>query len=142
MAQAKKGDQVKVNFTGKLDDGSVFVNTTDAEPLEFKLGEGRIIPGIENAVEGMNVGDTKSIKVSPDEGFGQRRDELVQQVGREMFPKEVEPKVGQNFEIPQPQGKPMVVRVVDVTDQSVTLDSNHPLAGKELDFDLELLEIT
>ncbi len=142
MAQAKRGDSVKINFTGKLENGSVFANTADSEPLEFKLGEGRIIPGIENAVEGMNVGESKSVKVPPAQAYGQRREELVEKVGRDKFPKDIEPKVGQKFEIPQQQGQPMVVRVVDVSEQTVTLDGNHPLAGEDLTFDLELLEIT
>ncbi len=141
MAQAKTGDSVKINFTGKLEDGSVFANTADKEPLEFKLGEGRIIPGIENAVEGMNVGESKTVKVPPEQAYGQRREELVEEVGRDKFPKDVEPKLGQKFEVPQREGQPMVVRVVDVSEQIVTLDGNHPLAGKDLTFDLKLLEI-
>jgi len=142
MAQAKKGDSVKINFTGKLEDGSVFANTAGSEPLEFKLGEGKIIPGIENAVEGMNVGESKSVEVPPEDAYGQRREELIQEVSRDKFPKNIEPKVGQKFEVPQQQGQPMVVRVVDTSEQSVTLDANHPLAGKDLTFDLELLEVS
>jgi len=141
MTQAKKGDSVKVNFIGKLEDGSVFANTADSEPLEFKLGEGKIIPGIETAVEGMNVGDSKSVKVPPEQAYGQRREELVEEVSRDKFPKDVEPKVGQKFEVPQQQGQPLVVRVVDTSEQTVTLDGNHPLAGRDLTFDLQLLEV-
>lgn len=141
MAQAKAGDRVKINFTGKLEDGSVFVDTAGSEPLEFKLGEGNIIPGIENAVEGMSVGEARTVKVTPEQAYGQRRDELVEEVGRDKFPKDVEPQVGQRFEVPQQQGQPMVVRVIDVSEQTVTLDGNHPLAGKDLTFELELLEI-
>jgi peptidylprolyl isomerase len=142
MAQAKKGDSVKINFTGKLEDGSVFANTADGEPLEFKLGEGKIIPGIENAVEGMNVGESKSVEVPPEDAYGQRREELIQVVSRDKFPKNVEPRVGQQFEVSQQQGQSMVVRVVDTSEQSVTLDGNHPLAGRDLTFDLELLEVS
>lgn len=141
MAQAQKGDSVKINFTGKLDDGSIFAGTADDEPLEFKLGEGRILTGIENAVVGMDVGETKSVTVPPEEGFGQRRAELIQEVGREDLPKGIDPKVGQRFQIPQPQGQPMELMVVEVTQETVTLDGNHPLADKELTFDLELVEI-
>ena len=141
MTQAKKGDSVKVNFTGRLEDGSVFANTADSKPLEFKLGEGKIIPGIENAVEGMNVGESKSVKVPPEQAYGQRREELVEEVSRDKFPKDVEPKVGQQFEVPQQQGEPMVVTVVGTSEQTVTLDGNHPLAGRYLTFDLELLEV-
>ena len=141
MAQAKAGDKVKINFTGKLEDGSVFANTADSEPLEFQLGEGNIIPGVEKAVEGMNVGESKTVKVPPEQAYGQRRDELVEEVGRDKFPKEIELQVGQKFDIPQQEGQPMVVRVVDVSEQTVTLDGNHPLAGRDLTFELELIEI-
>ena len=141
MAQAEAGDRVKINFTGKLEDGMVFANTADSEPLEFQLGEGNIIPGVEKAVEGMNVGESKTVKVPPEQSYGQRRDELVEEVGRDKFPKDVEPQVGQKFEVPQQEGQPMVVRVVDVSEQTVTLDGNHPLAGRDLTFELELIEI-
>ncbi|HIJ71303.1 MAG TPA: peptidylprolyl isomerase [Planctomycetes bacterium] len=141
MAQAETGDIVKINFTGKLEDGSIFADTADSEPLEFKLGEGSIIPGIENAVEGMNVGESKSVTISPDQAYGQRQDKLVAGIDRDKFPKDVEPKVGQKFEIPQPQGQSMVVRVVDVSEQTVTVDGNHPLAGRDLTFELQLLDI-
>ena len=141
MAQAKKGDNVKINFTGKLEDGSIFADTAEGKPLEFKLGEGGILPGIENALEGMNVGESKSVTIPPEEAYGHRREELVQEVSRDKFPTNVEPQVGQRFEIPQPQSRPMVVEVINVSEQTVTLDGNHPLADKELTFDLELVEI-
>ena len=141
MAQAKTGDTVKIHFTGKLEDGTVFSSTANREPLEFELGEGRIIPGIEKAVEGMNVGESKAVKVPPEQAYGQHHAELVQEVSRDQFPKGVEPKVGQKFDIPQQEDQPMAVRVVDVSDSTVTLDANHPLAGRDLTFDLELLEI-
>jgi peptidylprolyl isomerase len=141
MAQAKKGDTVKIHFTGKLEDGTVFGSTADREPLEFKLGEGKIIPGVEKAVEGMNVGESKTFEVPPEQAYGQHQAELVQEVSRDQFPKDVEPKIGQKFEVPQQEGLPMAVRVVNVSESTVTLDANHPLAGRDLTFDLELLEI-
>lgn len=141
MAQAKAGDRVKINFTGKLEDGSVFANTADSEPLEFELGEGKIIAGVENAVEGMTVGESKTVKVPSEQAYGQRREELVEELGRDKFPKDIEPQVGQQFDVPQQEGPPMVVRVVDVSEQTVTLDGNHPLAGRDLTFELELVEI-
>jgi peptidylprolyl isomerase len=141
MAQAEIGDTVKIHFTGKLEDGTVFGSTANREPLEFELGEGRIIPGIEKAVEGMNVGESKTVNVPPEQAYGQHRAELVQEVSRDRFPKGVEPQVGQQFEIPQQEGRPTAVKVVDVSESTVTLDANHPLAGRDLTFDLELLEI-
>jgi len=141
MVQAQIGDTVKINFTGKLEDGSVFGSTTDREPLEFKLGEGQILPGVEKGIEGMNVGESKTIKVPPEQAYGQHREELVEEVGRDQFPKDVEPQVGQRFKVPQSNGQTMVVRVVNVSESMVTLDANHPLAGKDLTFELELLGI-
>jgi FKBP-type peptidyl-prolyl cis-trans isomerase 2 len=141
MAQAKSGDRVKINFTGKLDDGSVFANTEGSEPLEFKLGEGKIIPGIENAVEGMNVGESRTVTVAPEQAYGQRRDELIEEVSRDKLPKDIEPQIGQRFEVPQQGGQPMILRVTEVSEQSVTLDGNHPLAGRDLTFELELVDI-
>ncbi|MGD9110154.1 MAG: peptidylprolyl isomerase [Phycisphaerales bacterium] len=140
MAQAKAGDIVKIHFTGKLEDGSVFGTSVNSEPLEFKLGEGHIIPGLEKAVEGMNVGESKTVQVSPEHAYGQHREELVEQVGRDKFPPDVNPQVGQRFEVSNQQGQPAVVTVVEVSDSNVTLDANHPLAGKNLTFELELLE--
>ena len=141
MAQAKKGDTVKIHFTGKLEDGTVFGSTADQRPLEFKLGEGKIIPGVEKAVEGMNVGESKTVELPPEQAYGQRRAELMEKVSRDRFPKDAEPQVGQRLEIPQQQGQPMVVRVIDVSESTVTLDANHPLAGRDLTFDLQLMEI-
>ncbi len=141
MAQAKTGDTVKVDFTGKLEDGQVFGSTEGKDPLEFKIGEGKIIPGIENEIQGMNEGDKKTVNVSPDKAYGPYRDELIEEVEKEKFPTDVDPEVGQAFEIPQPQGQPMIVRVTDIKDDKITLDGNHPLAGKDLVFELELLEI-
>jgi peptidylprolyl isomerase len=141
MAQAKAGDIVKIHFTGKLEDGSVFGSSADSEPLEFELGSGHVIPGVEKAVEGMNVGESKTVKVPAEQGYGERREELVEEVGKDKFPEDVDPQVGQRFEVPQQQGQPVLVTVVGVSDSSVTLDANHMLAGKELTFDLELVDI-
>lgn len=142
MTQAKTGDSVKINLTGRLEDGSIFMSTDEGKPLEFKLGEGKILPGIEHAVEGMNVGESKSVNVPPEQAFGQPQQELIEKVNRDAFPDNIQPEVGQQLQVPQQQGQPMVVRVADVSEQSVTLDANHPLAGKDLAFDLELVEVT
>jgi peptidylprolyl isomerase len=140
MAQARIGDIVKIHFTGKFEDGSIFGSTVDREPLEFRLGEGSIIPGVEKAIEGMSVGESKTVQVAPEQGYGQRKEELVEEVSKDKFPPEIDPQVGQRFEVPRQQGKPMLVTVVGVSDSIVTLDANHPLAGRDLTFELELLE--
>lgn len=141
MAQAKKGDTVRVNYTGMLEDGTVFDTSADRGPLEFTLGENRIISGFENAVVGMNEGESKTARVSAEDAYGEHMKEGVLVVAREQLPDHLEFKVGQNLEIRQSDDQTTIVRVTDVSDSHVTLDANHPLAGKDLIFEIELLEI-
>lgn len=138
---AKKGDQVKVHYTGTLKDGTVFDSSREREPLEFTLGEGKLIPGFENAVEGMNPGETRTQNIPSDEAYGPRLDELVLQVPKEQIPQDINPEVGQQLQIRQDDGRTAVVKVTDIGDDTVTLDANHPLAGKDLTFEIELLEV-
>jgi peptidylprolyl isomerase len=141
MAQARSGDTVRVHYTGRLDDEQVFDSSQGREPLEFTLGEGRVIPGFEEAVLGMEVGDEKTVTIPSDQAYGPRRDEMVAQVGREHFPPDVEPQVGQQLHMKQ-DGRAFVVTVTEVSDSDVvTLDANHPLAGQDLTFDLALVDI-
>ena len=141
MAQAKPGDTVKVHYTGKLADGTVFDSSLNEEPLEFTIGEGQVIPGFEEAVVGMNPGQSKITKVRADKAYGHYRDEMVLVVERERLPSEVQPEVGQQMEMRSPDGTSFVVAVKEVSETSVTLDANHPLAGMDLRFDIQLLEI-
>ncbi len=141
MAQAHEGDKVKVHYEGKLSDGTVFDSSRDREPLEFKLGEHAVIPGFESAVMGMNEGESKEFSISPDEAYGQRRDELVAQVNRSQIPESIDPKNGMILQVKNQEGATTNVTVTDVSDDTVTLDGNHPLAGKELNFEIELVEI-
>jgi len=141
MPQAKKGDKVKVHYTGRLNDGTVFDSSKDREPLEFQLGQGELIPGFEHAVDGMTPGDTKTIDLSADQAYGQHREELIQKVPRQQCPNDMEFKVGQRFQIGQQEEQPIIVQVTEVTESDITLDGNHPLAGKNLTFDIELLGI-
>ena len=141
MANAKQGDTVKMHYTGKLKDGTVFDSSREREPLEMTLGQGRIIPGFEEAVEGMSVGETKTVEIPPEKAYGPHRDEMVQEVEKSRFPDDVEPEPGQQFQVNREDGQPMVFTVVEASDDSVKIDANHPLAGKELVFDLELVEI-
>jgi peptidylprolyl isomerase len=141
MPQAKKGDKVKVHYTGRLNDGTVFDSSKDREPLEFQLGQGELIPGFEHAVDGMTPGETKTIDISADQAYGQHREELIQKVPRQQFPTDIEFQVGQRFQIGQQEEQPMIVQVTEVTESNITLDGNHPLAGKNLTFDIELLGI-
>jgi peptidylprolyl isomerase len=141
MPQAKKGDKVKVHYTGRLNDGTVFDSSKDREPLEFQLGQGELIPGFEQAVDGMTPGETKTINIQADQAYGQHREELIQKVPRQQFPNDMEFQVGQRFQIGQQEERPMIVQVTEVTESNITLDGNHPLAGKNLTFDIELLGI-
>lgn len=141
MKQAKEGDTVKVHYTGKLTEGTVFDTSQEREPLEFQLGQGQLIPGFEQAVLGMTVGETKTINIAADEAYGPHRTDLTQQVPRQQLPADMEIQVGQRFQIGQEENKPLIVQVTEVSDASVTLDANHPLAGKDLVFDIELMAI-
>jgi FKBP-type peptidyl-prolyl cis-trans isomerase 2 len=141
MPQAKIGDTVKVHYTGKLTDGTVFDSSTGKQPLEFKLGQGQLIPGFEQAVNGMEPGDSKTIDIQADDAYGQHREELTQKVPRQQLPADIEIEVGQRFQIGEHEGQPMIVQVTEVGESDITLDANHPLAGENLAFDIQLMEI-
>jgi peptidylprolyl isomerase len=141
MAQAKIGDTVKVHYTGKFGDGMVFDSSIDDEPLEFRIGERQVIPGFEEAVVGMNPGETKNVNIPVDKAYGPHRDDLVQVVDRKQLPTNLKPEIGQPLEGRQPNGEIVVATVTDVTESRVTLDANHPLAGKSLTFEIQLIEI-
>lgn len=141
MAEAKSGDTVKIHYTGRLEDGTVFDSSRERAPLEFTLGEGQVIPGVEDAVGGMGQGESKTARIPATEAYGPHREELVLVVGPDKFPENVEPDVGQRLQMQQPNGQAVAVTVTDVSDQGIQLDANHPLAGRDLTFDLELVEI-
>jgi peptidylprolyl isomerase len=141
MATAKKGDTVHVHYTGRLDDGTVFDSSSGREPLQFTLGEGQVIPGFEQAVDGMAVGEKTEARIPPEKAYGDRSDQLVLNVGRDRFPDDVTPKVGQRFTMTTQDGQQVPVTVTDAEAESITIDANHPLAGKPLHFDLELVRI-
>jgi peptidylprolyl isomerase len=140
MAKAKNGDLVKVNYEGKLKDGTVFGCSLDDEPLEFKIGDGNLIPAFEEAVIGMDLKDSKTIEVPCKEAFGEYRDDLVLSVSRNELPPDLEPKVGEKVELMR-EDITFAAEITDVSDDAITLDVNHPLAGKDLTFDIELVEI-
>jgi peptidylprolyl isomerase len=141
MAQAKHGDTVKVHYTGKLEDGTVFDTSINRDPLQFTIGGGQIIPGFEQAVVGMNPGESKTTKVPADKAYGSHHKEKVLVVDRNQFPVDLKPEVGQKLQIRRTDGQTSVVTVTAVSESSVTLDANHPLAGKDLTFDIQLIEL-
>ncbi len=141
MAQAKKGDTVKVHYTGTMPDGSVFDSSREREPLEFVLGEGQVIAGFENAVIGLAVGETRAVTFGPDEGYGTYDDSLACAVPRDQIPDHIQPEPGMMLAFTTEDGQPAHVVVTEVTDETVTLDGNHPLAGQSLTFEVELVAI-
>lgn len=138
--QAKSGDTVRVHYKGTLGDGQVFDSSEGREPLEFTLGTGQVIAGFDEAVTGMRPGEEKEVTIPSAEAYGDPREELILRVGRDNFPEGVEPEVGQQFQVSQ-GGQPFVVTVIDVADDGITLDANHPLAGEDLTFALQLVQI-
>lgn len=140
MQKATKGTTVQVHYTGKLGDGSVFDSSRGRDPLEFTVGSGQVIAGFDNAVDGMATGDSKTVTIPANDAYGERREDLLITVDRSQFPDTIEPEVGQQLQMTQ-EGQVAVVTVADVSEANVTLDANHPLAGKDLIFDLELVEV-
>lgn len=141
MSQAKNGDTVKITYTCKLTDGTVCDTTEGREPLEFQIGEGQILPAFEEAVIGMEQGQTKTVTISAADAYGPYQEELVFQVGHDAFPPDFKAEKGQRLELNPQEGPNIVVTVLDVDDSGIQLDANHPLAGQDLTFELELAEI-
>jgi peptidylprolyl isomerase len=141
MRQAKQGDSVKVHYTGKMDNGTKFDTSRGGDPLEFTIGEGKIIPGFEEIVVGMTQGDTKTATVPSDKAYGPRRDDRIITVDRDQVPEGMSPKVGQQVQMHGKGGESIPAMITGVTEKLVTLDANHPLAGKDLTFTIELVEI-
>ena len=141
MSKVKEGDTVKVHYTGTLTDGTVFDTSEEREPLEFTLGQGQLIPGFEKAVVGMNVGDSTEVEIPSDDAYGESREDLVISVPKDQLPDDVEPQVGMQLQVNQQDGQPIPVRITDVGEENLTLDANHPLAGQDLKFEIELVEV-
>lgn len=141
MAEAKQGDTVRIHYTGTLEDGTVFDTSQNRDPLEFTLGEGKVISGFEEAVEGMEEGEQKTAEIPSDDAYGPRRDDLVLTVAREQLPADLEPDVGDQLEMRTQDGQTFPVVVAEVGDERVQLDANHPLAGKDLTFEIQLVEV-
>ncbi|HKI57281.1 MAG TPA: peptidylprolyl isomerase [Trueperaceae bacterium] len=141
MTAAKSGDKVRVHYTGRLDDGTVFDSSEGRDPLEFTVGAGEVIKGFDDAVEGMRVGEACNTRVEAGDAYGERRDDLLLDLPKEQVPEGLEVAPGMRLELRQPDGQAVPVTVADVGAESVTLDANHPLAGQDLNFELELVEI-
>ena len=137
----KKGDKVKVEYTGKLDDGTVFDTSEGKAPLEFEVGSGKIIKGFDQAVIGMKKGEEKTIKLKPEQAYGNQNAQLLKKIPRDKLPKEPEPKVGMMLGLNSPDGQQIPARITGVSEKHVTIDLNHPMAGKNLNFKIKVIEI-
>lgn len=141
MSQVKSGDTVRLHYTGTLADGTEFDSSAGRDPLEFTVGSGQIIPGLDQAIPGMEVGDKKVVEVPADQAYGQPHPDARQDMPRSEIPKEIPLEVGIQLQMQAPDGQAIPVRVVAVTEETVTLDANHPLAGQDLTFAIELVSI-
>ena len=141
MAQARQGDTVRIHYTGKLDDGTVFDSSFEREPLQFTIGDEKVIEDFEQAAIGLNPGELKSIRVPADRAYGPHREELLIEIEAERLPSHLTPFVGQLLQIRDEDGEVVPVTVCDISESSVTLDANHPLAGQDLSFDIQLVEV-
>jgi peptidylprolyl isomerase len=147
MAQAKAGDTVRVHYEGQLSDGTIFDSSLEREPIEFILGQDTVIPGFEQAVIGMEVGESKDVSIPPEEGFGEYSEDLVVNIEKTILPPDINPELGMQLEVSSEEEEeeeeetPRVFTIADIAEDSITLDGNHPLAGAEIAFKIELLEI-
>ncbi len=141
MSEAKSGDTVRLHYTGTLTDGSKFDSSEGRDPLEFTLGGGQIIPGLEREIFGMKLGDKKTVTAVADEAYGQPNPAALQDVPRDTIPPEIELAIGGQLQVSSQEGQQMTVTITAITDEVVTMDANHPLAGQDLIFDVELVEI-
>lgn len=141
MGQARRGDTVKVHYKGSFEDGTVFDSSDGRDPLEFTIGQGQVIPGFEDAVVGMSPGEQKRETIPAERAYGERQEDLVFNVGRDQLPPGMEVVIGDTLQVGFGDGHTAAVQVMEIGDDSLTLDANHPLAGRTLLFDLELVSI-
>lgn len=141
MTQAKSGDTVRIHYTGTLNDGSTFDSSAGRDPLEFTLGSGQVIPGFDSGVTGMSVGEKKTINIPAENAYGEVDPDARQAVPRDQIPADIPLEIGTMLQMQAPTGQVVQVAVVEVSETEVMLDANHPLAGKDLNFELELVEI-
>jgi len=142
MEQAKKGDTIKIHYTAKLDDGTVFDSSTDRKPVQITLGKGQVISGFEEAILGLSPGESRTTRIPPEKAFGVRRDNALRDIKREKLPDNLHPSIGSTLRIKSQRDKKSIwATVVDISDTTLKLDMNHPLAGKDLTFEIQLIEI-
>ena len=138
---AAAGSKVKVHYTGTFDDGEVFDSSREREPMEFEVGAQQVIPGFDQALVGMKPGESKSVRIPEEEAYGPYNPEMIMEVAPDQFEAGMKVEIGQQFQVEMGEGNPVVLMVKDVRDDKVVLDANHPMAGKTLNFEIELVEI-
>jgi peptidylprolyl isomerase len=141
MAKAQAGSTVLVHYTGTFDDGTVFDSSAERDPLEVTIGTGMVIPGFDRALVDMEPGQKKTVNIPVDDAYGPRIDDLVAEIGRDRIPSDIPLEIGQQLQLSLADGGEAIVLIVDLTDTTVTLDANHPMAGLDLNFELEMIEI-
>ncbi|MCF6355518.1 MAG: peptidylprolyl isomerase [Candidatus Polarisedimenticolaceae bacterium] len=141
MTQAKRGDTVKVHYTGTFDDGTQFDSSVGQTPLIVKIGAGETIPGFDKGLEGMAVGEKKRISIPPEEGYGEHNPELIHEVPRADFPEEMDLKIGLELQAQGPDGHSCILSIKEINEETITVDANHPMVGKHLNFELEVVDI-
>lgn len=141
MTAVAAGSKVKVHYTGTFDDGEVFDSSRQTQPLEFEVGSGQVIPGFDNAVVGMQSGETKKVRLPEEEAYGPYNDEMIFDADASQFEEGMDPQVGQQFQTQMQDGSPLLLTVKAVEGEKITLDANHPMAGKALNFELEVVEV-
>lgn len=141
MTQATAGNKVKIHYTGTLENGSQFDSSEGREPLAFELGSGQVIPGFDKAVEGMAVGESKSVSIAPEDAYGPRNEQAIQEVPKSALPEDLVPVEGMTLQAQNQNQQPVQLTVTEVGEETITVDANHPLAGKTLNFDISLVEI-
>lgn len=141
MSKAQANDTVKVHYTGKLTSGEVFDSSLNRDPLQFTVGEGQMIKGFDEAVNGMEINEKKTVTIVSDEAYGPVREDLIQDIPKTQLPDDLKPEIGQTLVATGPEGQQTQVLVADVSDEAIKIDANHPLAGKDLVFEIELVEI-
>jgi peptidylprolyl isomerase len=137
----KKGDRVKVQYTGSLEDGTIFDSSKTGEPLEFTAGGGQIIPGLDEAIEGMKLNEEKKVTVKAQDAYGKRDETLIRELPRNSLPENFKPEKGMVIQLQDQTGRPIPATIIDITENSITVDLNHPLAGKDLTFDIKVVGI-
>lgn len=141
MKTAKDGDTVKIHYTGTLEDGTIFGSSVKDEPLQFTIGEGQLIQGIEKGVIGLSEGESKRIHIPAHEGYGLWQENLVSKIPFEQLPESLEPEIGMKLKMRTPDAQLIIIKIIDISEKDITVDANHELAGKNLNFEIELIEI-